>query len=108
MKKNYSQRQAVILNRYPSIKEYFEKFCATRRNEIINKMIEEDIDYQVLTQRRADTSQNIFNVLNDCGRPEHFEAYSNAIYAEEVYELDYIYREAFLDAVEVIEQHGLQ
>jgi len=107
MNKKTMQRQAEILVRYPSIKVGFEELCATRCYEILDELLRTDTDYQALTQQRANTSQIILDILNNHDAVKQFEAYSSAVYAEEVYELDVIYREAFLDAVEMIERQKL-
>jgi hypothetical protein len=44
--------------------------------------------------------------MSEYGMTDHFEAYSDAIFAKEIYEVDMIYREAFLDAVEMIERYN--
>jgi len=101
------QRQVEILSKYPSINASFKALCATRRDEIIDKLLQSDTDYHELTRQRAETSQVVLNILSKYGMEGHFEAYSDAVFAEEVYELDVIYKEAFLDAVEVMEQEIL-
>lgn len=107
MNKELKQRQAEILSKYPSIFEGYELLCTTRCEDIINKMLEGDADYQVLTQRRADTSQIVLDFLNNYNAADKFESYSDAVHAEEIFELGAVYREAFLDAVEILERNGL-
>jgi hypothetical protein len=104
MRKEVNLRQDEILKKYPAIKTSFEDLCDTRREEIINELLMSDTDYQLLTQRRADTSEAVLRILSEQGATDPFESYSDAVYAEEVYELDVIYREAFFDAVETMER----
>ena len=104
MDKEIKQRQAVILSKYPVIENGFKSLCATRYAEIIDELLKSDTDYQMLTQQRAETSQAVLKILSGHGMADHFEAYSDAVYAEEVYELSVIYKEAFLDALELMER----
>jgi len=79
----------------------FEKLCVTRREEIINNLLKSDTTYQKLTHKRAITSQAVMDALNNQGMLILFEAYSDAIYAQEVYELEAVYKEAFHDASKI-------
>ncbi|MCL2197423.1 MAG: hypothetical protein FWB80_00720 [Defluviitaleaceae bacterium] len=101
MNKEIKERRERILSKYPSINAELETLCTTRRDEIIDNLLKRDKDYQSLTKRRADTSQEVLEVLKSHDKADLFEAYSDAIYEEEVYELSVIYKEAFLDAVEM-------
>ena len=104
MSKEMTQRQTEILNRYPSIKKTYEELCIVRRNEIIEELLESDIEYQTITQRRAEASQSILKNLSKHGMTSDYEAYSDAVHVEETYELDVIYKQAFFDAIETMEQ----
>ena len=106
MNKKPNKRQEKLLNRLPEIRADFEVMCSTRRDEITNELLKSDDDFQILMQQRADTSQVVLKILTEHGKADYYESYSNAVYAEEVYEFDMIYREAFLDAVEMIERLG--
>ncbi|MCL1878806.1 MAG: hypothetical protein FWF80_08100 [Defluviitaleaceae bacterium] len=108
MSEEMKQRQEKILNVYPFFAEIFEDMCATRRREITEKLPELDAHYKALARQRADTSQVVLKILIEHGMVDHFEAYSDAICEEEIYELDAIYREAFLDALEFIATHQLK
>lgn len=104
MPERENQRQADIFCRNPSIKARFEELYAMRCGEIINELLQTDDEYMALTKNRVATSQAVLKILGEHGMADYFEAYSDAVYAEEVYELDVIYKEAFLDAVEVMEK----
>ena len=79
----------------------FEKLCVARREEIINNLLKSDTTYQKLTHKRATTSQAVMDALNNQGMLSLFEAYSDAIHAQEVYELEAVYKEAFHDAAKI-------
>ena len=107
MNRTIEQRQEEILKKYPAVKGVFKKMCATRRDEITNMMLESDAKYQGLTHCRAEASRALLDVLTRHSEADKLEAYSDAIYAEEVYELNAVYREAFLDAIEAMEMVGM-
>jgi len=73
-----------------------------RKEEIINDLLKSDPTYQALTRRRAETSQAVLDALTAQGKADLFEAYSDAIYAEEVYEQDALYNQSYLDAEEAL------
>jgi len=102
MNKCIKQRQDELLSKLPFLKEDFEKRCDERREEIIEYLLTSDETYQNLTQQRADTSQILLDTLNERGMADLFEDYSDAVYPEEIYEGNMIYRAAFLDALEII------
>ncbi|MCL2202595.1 MAG: hypothetical protein FWB88_01455 [Defluviitaleaceae bacterium] len=104
MNQRIKHRQNTILGKYPDVNAAFEKICNTRREEIINTLLASDADYQALTKHRAETSQVVLEFLRNHDMTHCFEAYSDAVFEEELYELDAIYKEAFLDAVELMEQ----
>ncbi|MCL1878990.1 MAG: hypothetical protein FWF80_09030 [Defluviitaleaceae bacterium] len=104
MNKDARKRQDEMYVKYPFIPEIFEKMSKHRRDEIIAEMLMSDEKYKELTRVRADTSQIVMDTFIGLGREDSFEAYSDAIYAEENYALDALYKEAFLDAVELFEK----
>jgi len=97
-------RQICFFEKYPAIKIVFEKLCDIRRDEIVDELLVTDEQYKLLTQRRVNTSREVLNTLNMCGKSEQLESYVDAIGEEEVYRIIAIYKEAFLDAVEMLEQ----
>jgi len=107
MTQKASLRQTKFGGKYPSLCANLESMCAARCDEITNELLESDTDFQAITKQRANTSQIVMNALNEHGKGELFEAYSDAIYLGEVYELNAIYKEAFFDAIEMAEQLGL-
>jgi len=100
-------RYRAILDKYPSIELPFSELRVARRNEILEAHLAFNNEYQQLSQRRANISQVISDVMSKHNDTDTFEAYSNAVYAEDVFELDLIYKEAFLDAIELTERLGL-
>ena len=89
------------LDKYPEIAKLLEDLCSTRRDEIIAQMIETDSVYKKLCRERAEASSALKNAL-DVDEDELFEKYSDTIYAQEIYEIDAIYRQAFCDAVNIL------
>ena len=107
MHKKMKARQSSIFDRYPTVKFDMEEQAASRREEIINELLEADEHYQELTKKIATTSQSVLSVMLTNDDVENFEAFSNAVTEAGVYELDILYKEAFIDALEVIEMLGL-
>lgn len=96
-----------ILNRYPELAKQFETLCKIRRNEILSYMIETDAVYENLCHKRADTSMALRDADDGSDADSLLEAYSDAVYAQEVYELDALYRQGFLDALTTLYEQGL-
>ena len=107
MNKKSNQRQSEIFNKFPTLKAHFEELCTKRRCEITDELIKTDEEYNSLVKNRAETSQVVLEILAEHGMSDRFEIYSDAVYAEEVYESDVIYKEAFLDAIETMDIAGL-
>ena len=95
------------LNKHPEIAARFETLRSTRRDEILSEMVETDKEYNKLRQNRADASMALKAALEGEGQHALLEAYSDAVYAQEVYELDAVYKQALRDAINVFEEHGL-
>jgi hypothetical protein len=102
MQKDTKQRQEEVFEKYPFLKEGFDERCEMRREEIIDDLLKSDANYRTLTRQRADTSQVVLKILSERGMADLFEAYSDAVYAEEIYEGEMIYKSAFIDAVEMM------
>lgn len=94
-----------FLDRYPKLAEQLELLCKTRRDEILAHMIETDKEYEQLRAKRADASMALKNAFYSTD--ELFEEYSDAVYAQEVYELDAVYRQALYDALNALKEQGL-
>ena len=107
MNKKENLSQVKILNKYPAVSKDFEIMRATRCSEITVELLKSDTDFQKLTQQRTSTSQTVLDALIEHGKEGLFESYSDAVYAEEVYESNEIYKEAFIDAMEMMERLGL-
>lgn len=94
-----------ILNNHAELSKQFEELCQTRRDEILADMVNTDNDYDTLRRKRADASMILRDTLGEDF--ELLELYSESIYAQECYELDTIYRQGFLDALDVLHSQGL-
>jgi len=90
------------IERHPDINVRFEALCRTRRDVILSHMAETDSEYNNLCRARADISMTLKSLLDGINEGELFEAYSDAVYAQETYEQDSIYRQALYDAFEVL------
>lgn len=91
-----------LKEKHHSAAAWLEKMSISRQDEIIDKLLEADTHYLELTKKRAKTSQAVLDVLIEHGKTDCFESYSDAIYAKEVYEMDIVYLEAFLDAFDMV------
>jgi len=97
-----------ILVKYPGLKSKLEKLSQTRRDEILNSMLETDSGYKKLTENRVHASMALKNTVAGSKESDmSFEAYSDAVYAQEIYELDAVYMQGFLDAVIYLYDNGL-
>jgi len=96
-----------ILLKYPAVKEEFEKLSRTRCSEILDSMLKTDNRYKELIQRRSSASMALKNILDGFEPNKLFEEYSDSIYAQEIYELDFIYEQAFTDAVIVFQEQKI-
>lgn len=96
-----------IFERYPDLAKQLEILCQTRRNEILSIMLQTDSVYKKLCQDRADISMTLKNTLIDSKADTLFEKYSDVVYAQEIYELDSIYRQAIYDILKVLDNNDL-
>lgn len=94
-----------ILDKFPWLSESFEVLCRTRRDEILQYMVERDELYYALRLERTKTSMLLKGALGD--KDNLLEEYANAVYTQECYELDKLYRQGFLDALIILEERGL-
>jgi hypothetical protein len=83
---------------HPELRDQFEALCGTRRDEILSHMAQTDDKYEKLRLIRAETSMALKDALERSDLAALFEAYSDAVYAQEIYELDAVYRQALYDA----------
>ena len=93
-------------NKYPKLANQFEKMCQTRRNEILTVMLETDDKYKKLCSERRERSVSLKEAVVNTEADVLFNQYSDAIYAQDVYELDSIYRHAVNDTLTVLEENG--
>ena len=96
-----------IFDKYPELAKKFEMLCLTRRNEILESMLETDSEFKKLCGERADSSMALKNAFGDVKLNVLYEKYSDSVYAQEVYELDAMYKQAFCDALFAIREQGL-
>ena len=96
-----------ILDKYPELKDKLEKLLHTKRNDILNNMLETDNEYKTLCDERVRTSTELKNMLVGFETDILFEEYSDAIYAQEVYELEAVYKQGFIDAIDNLHKQNL-
>ena len=94
------------LEKYPDLKKRLETLCEDRRNGILTQILESDDEYAKLSTARAEASMALRNVL-DNEKAVLFERYSDSVYAQEVYELDALYRQVIQDTLEIMKDCGL-
>jgi len=94
-----------IFIQYPEIAEIFNQLYKTRRNEILQEMVETDAQYDALRRTRTKTSMLLRSALPNGSKL--LEAYTDAVFAQECYELDALYRQGFLDTMEILKKRGL-
>lgn len=92
---------------HPELEKEMETLCQTRRDEILSQMVESDSEYNELCRKRADASMALNNVLIENKKEYLLEQYSNAIFAQEVYELEAFYKQALIDTVNTLHELGL-
>jgi len=90
-----------IINKNPELAERFEKLLKTRCDEILSLMVKIDFKYADLRSERAEASMALLEKVNDNAI---YEEYSDAVYEQTSYELNVIYKQAFLDALEVVKE----
>jgi len=96
-----------IFNNRPDLKNIFDVLHETRRDEILADMLITDDVYTTLCDGRTEASMLLKNAIAGTPADDLFEKYSDTIYRQEIYELDSVYKQAFFDAVIVLEQRGL-
>jgi hypothetical protein len=67
-----------------------EHFSQSGRDELLKEKKKKDEKYKTLTKERADAGMALRGVLDGEGIGL-FEAYTDAVYAQEVYELEAVY-----------------
>ena len=97
-----------ILNRYPELKNKLEQLLQTRRDKILDYLLETDEKYRELTKKRIQSSMALKNIVAGLKEPDKvFEEYSDAVFAQEIYELEAVYKQGFIDAVVDLYDNGL-
>jgi len=96
-----------INDKYSKLEEQLEMLCQIRRYEILENMLKTDDVYKKLCKERTEASVKLKNKLIDPEISELFENYSDAIFAQECYEIDSIYKKAISDALDIMKNQGL-
>jgi hypothetical protein len=96
-----------ILDRYPELKEKFETLCQTRRDEILACLVDSDSEYDNLSQKRVDASMALKTAISELEADKLFEVYTDTVYDQEIYEIDAVYKQAWIDALEAMKEKGL-
>ena len=91
------------IEKHSELIEQLSELFKTRRNEILTEMLITDGEYKRLCEERADASMALKNAVVGTEAARLFEEYSDTIFAQEVYELDSIYKQAVYDILEIIE-----
>ena len=76
-----------IFEKYPDMKKRLEALQENRRNEILERLLENNEEYIKLCDERATASMALRNALDD-EKVKLFEEYSDNIYAQEIFKLD--------------------
>ena len=95
-----------ILANNPIVKEQLESLCGSRRNEILTELLENDSEYKRLCTERTNASMVLREAL-DNKTVKLFEAYSDCLYAQDVFELDLMYRQAMFDTLKTLAENNL-
>jgi len=98
------ERQEIFLEEYPVVRTRFDELCVARQDEILEELLTRDEHYKLLTQRRVTASQELFKELHMYNKTEKLNNYCEATNTEEVYRLNIVYKQAFLDAVEMLKE----
>jgi hypothetical protein len=96
-----------ITDKHPKLKEKLETLCQTRRDEILSRLVDADREYNELRRKRADASMELKKAIGGTEADELFETYSDTVYAQEVYELDAVYKQATIDVLAILENQVL-
>ena len=91
----------------PNIKQEYYHLCKTRRNEILSEMLHTDKSYIELCQNRTNASIALKKALSNSDSNVLFNDYSDAIYKQEIYELEAVYKQAFIDALNIVSNQKL-
>jgi hypothetical protein len=94
------------LEKHPNLREQFDSLGENRRNEILSQLLESDSEYVKLRDERANASSVLRESLSET-QAELFEKYSDSLYAQDVYELDAVYRQAIYDTLRILSENGL-
>ena len=96
-----------ILEKYPKLVKQFEIMYVTRRNEILNEMLNNDDAYKEFCKKRKDSSILLKNAIFGTEIDELFEKYSDAAFSQDTYELDAIYKKAVDDTLSLLTENGI-
>jgi len=91
-----------IFAEYPKLKAKLDDSVGMGVDNILNFMFESDEKYKHLLKNRAELSMIIKEKSG-----EIFEDYSDAIYALEIYELNAVYKQGFIDSLIAAREQGV-
>lgn len=92
---------------YRDFDERIESLCQTRPGEILSRIVKSDAVYEALRRARASASMALKKVLESPETDALFEAYSDAVYAQEGYELNAVYKHGMYDALDMLKNQGI-
>jgi hypothetical protein len=96
-----------FLEKYPALKERLESLYESRSNEILTEMLKTDDKYNQLFENRANTSMALKKSFTEAESNKLLEEYSDTIYEQEIYEQNFLYRQAIYDALSVLHNSGI-
>ena len=96
-----------IFKRFPELENRIEKLCQMRCDEILANMLEHDIDYKRLVDKRTEASMALKNAVKGTEANDLFEKYADIICEQETYEQDSLYKQAVHDVLDIIKDLGL-
>ena len=80
-----------------NLQKFLEYFRLKGRDDHLGSLLEKNEEYKVLVKGRAEASQALRDVLSGKDAIDLFESYSDAVYAQEIFELEAIYEKGIKD-----------
>ncbi len=95
------------LERHPHVGQLLKSYCENRSEQILNCMSETDDEYKRLVKNRTDASMALKGATAGTGADALLERYTAAVYEQEIYEQNFMYRQAVNDTLDVLHDSGL-
>ncbi|MCL1884683.1 MAG: hypothetical protein FWF81_13150 [Defluviitaleaceae bacterium] len=95
-----------LIQQYPQLAEILDITKIKRREEILENLRANNCDYKDILTRRAKQSIILLDELSKDANCE-YEKYMDLVYEQTIYEMDIIYENAFLDAVELLRKFNM-